>query len=88
MVLSCLLINEGTSVNMPAISEIKQTKWTKHRRQQLSGTGQKAALRQDASKEGVHSVSPKIAPALCHEGDSPLQSRNSVCTHNMIVLMS
>ena len=52
MVLSCLLINEGTSISMPAISEIKQTKWTKHRRQQLSGTGQKAAQCQDASKEG------------------------------------
>lgn len=65
MVLSCLLINEGTSMNMPAISEIKQTRRTKHRRQQLSGPGQKAAQGQDARRKGVHKVSPETAPALC-----------------------
>ena len=88
MVLSCLLINEGTSMNMPAISEIKQTKRTKQRRQQFSGPGQKAAQDQDARRRRVHKVSPETAPALCLGWIPPLQSRQPVCTHNMIVLMS
>ena len=79
MVLSCLLINEGTSISMPAISEIKQTQWTKHRRQQFSGTGQKAVQGQDASKEGRSQGEPRNCLSSLSGGGFPHCRAESQC---------
>lgn len=74
-----MLINEGTSVSMPAISEIKQTKWTAQKA--TAFWLDKAAQRQDASKEGEFTALALRYPSSLSEEDSPLQRQRASDVH-------